>query len=528
MSTARGRWRLKAVLTLGGLFVACIFVYGVTNYGGTRSPDSEVVYLTAQTISRLEGVDAQTGLPLWPGFGVAPGRDGKMYSVFGPVQSLVAAPLVYVASRIDRTGWYRSAPFPIPISHYQGHSLAGLLHSGIRPGDLEPHAERFLVSFLNTFVTSISVVVFAVMLLRLGVTPTGTGLSAILYAFGSLAWPYAGTFFSEPLATCWALLSLLLLVGRPPRSVALVLSGCLLGLGVGTHVSTVLFLPFFALCAGGYPYIATRSARRALRALALWGLGLLPPLAALAAYNYYRFGNILETGRQVGDLSTLTFGYGWFVWPWPNLFRLLLSPGKGLLLFCPAVVLGGLGWRMLRRKDPLLAWILVGAAGLRLLFIAARSDWPAGACLGPRYLLMLVPFLLLPAGFVADAALAACSRLPLAAWLAALAICCSQQLAFALGEIFIYYHRLRVACLARGCNVFENDRLYTDWPFSPLLHILSAPRAPFLLQTLAVSNVTLWWVGVATIGLLAMAFGLATGDRFRHPAADTKTPPEYP
>lgn len=206
MSTARGRWRLKAVLTLGGLFVACVLVYGVTNYGGTRSPDSEVVYLTAQTIARLEGVDAQTGLPLWPGFGVAPGRDGKMYSVFGPVQSLVAAPLVYVASRIDRAGWYRSAPFPIPISHYQGHSLAGLLHSGVQPGDLEPHAERFLVSFLNTFVTSVSVVAFAVLLFRLGVTLAGAVLTALLYAFGSLAWPYAETFFSEPLATCWALL----------------------------------------------------------------------------------------------------------------------------------------------------------------------------------------------------------------------------------------------------------------------------------------------------------------------------------
>ena len=161
---------------------------------------------------------------------------------------------------------------------------------------------------------------------------------------------------------------------------AIIRAGAMLGPAAATHLSTLLFLPFWLV-------IASRAQTR--RACAAAGgcflVGAFAVLALLAFYNYARFGSILETGRT---FRTAEFGYGAFQVPWRGAWGLVGSPGKGLLLFCPVVLLGLAGWRRFAarsRSARFLAFMLGAALLGRYLFIAARSDWHGGFCLGPRH-----------------------------------------------------------------------------------------------------------------------------------------------
>ncbi len=140
------------------LTLAALAFYTTLNYGGTRSPDSEVVFRTAESLVREGNFALTADLELWPGFGAPRGRDGRRYSLFGPGQTIAAAPLVGAARLANRTGWYRGWD-GLPISHFYKDGILRV-RAGARPAELEPHATRFLVSFLNPVVTAVVVLVF--------------------------------------------------------------------------------------------------------------------------------------------------------------------------------------------------------------------------------------------------------------------------------------------------------------------------------------------------------------------------------
>jgi hypothetical protein len=394
---------------------------------------------------------------------------------------------------------------------------------GKQPPDLAPHALRFLVSFSNAVVSAAGVLVFWLILARM-VSAVSAGMVTILYAFGTLAWPYAGTFFSEPLATLFVLLAFYGLIRYDPHfphrivtnsSLGILLAGMSLGLAVATHITAILFAPFWLFLCGYVCVQQGRAQSRGIHSVALFLLGLGIVLGGLGYYNFIRFGSIFETGRTI-SLDPHNLGYGHFVLPWRGLYGLLLSSGKGLLLFSPAILLGIFSWPLLHRQHPVLSLVLGGTALARWFFIAARSDWHGGFSLGPRYLVMLLPFLLLPIGFWLDTQLQQTQRKGIGLFGLCTFVCIGQQLYFCLGEIFYYYHVLKWNYAQRGIDIFFNDRIYLDWQLSPLLHLLQGRKGPFLLQRMAIDNIILWGLAMAIAGgLFILGFALLWPQLFR-------------
>lgn len=124
------------------------------------------------------------------------------------------------------------------------------------------------------------------------------------------------------------------------------------------------------------------------RSLAWLAAGAAPPLAALLYYN-------------LGFMGELAGGYGvvkppvnFFQSDWSGLAGLLVSPGRGLLVFSPflAFVVVGLLQR-LRAPDTraLAALLALAVAGQLLLY--AQGDWRAGTAWGPRWLTDILPVL---------------------------------------------------------------------------------------------------------------------------------------
>jgi len=118
----------------------------------------------------------------------------------------------------------------------------------------------------------------------------------------------------------------------------------------------------------------------------------VPVAAALLltlAYNYARFGNVLDTG-YLRD-STAAFG--------PvsrGLVGFVASPGRSLFLFAPVTALGLAAFPALWRRDRATAVLLGGTVVILTLFYASNLYWDADRSYGPRYLVPLLPFLCLP------------------------------------------------------------------------------------------------------------------------------------
>ena len=500
-------------LTCLGLLVFCLLAYEIMSYGGVRSPDSEIVFRTSDALVTRGNLAVERGLEGWPGFGVATGVDGRSYSIFGPLEAVAASPLTALGHVLADRGVFRSSTVPLPISFNVENGLQDFLADG-RTTARDENGIRWVASQLNVLVTALTVVLVYLTAFLLVRGQVASVTTAFIYGFGTLAWPYSGTFFSEPLASLFVLAALYLLLvdepngGNPPSMTRAVCAGLCLGLATCAHVTAALFAPVFLLYAA-YPIFHRRNERPAWALSAGFAVGLGVVLILLGFYNFERFGSFLETGRTVDPRAVVEFDYGVFTSPFQGLYGLLLAPNKGLLLFAPIVVLAVFAWPRMHRQYPILANMLAGAVVFRILFIASRSDWHGGFSLGPRHLVMVLPLVCLPLGFLVQDAIRrgrlAWGLLVSAAWLA---VC--QQYYFALGEIFSFYYLKMWQAQDAGQNPFAGNQVYLQWTNGSLSRLLAGPRGPWVLRQVPLDNQALFILGCgifAVLAVLAFAIG---------------------
>lgn len=480
------------------VFCVALLVNLVAWYGGIRSPDGEVVFETCEALYE-RGTFAVTGVSRWTGFGLAPGADGRQYSVFGPGQSVACVPTLAAARAAERAGVYPSAAMPAPsASFYVGDGLEDFVRAR-PPDDARAHAARMIASLLEPIVAALAAAAFWRIASVAARHPAAAAGATALFVAGSPMWPYSGTFFSEPLAT--SLLLAAIVCFRGSRSGWAVLGGLCLGAAVTAHVTALLAVPFL---------VAWAAVVAPDRRIAVVGgsLGVAAALLLLMGYDLARFGDPLETGRWADPALARSFGYGVFVAPWRGLYGLLASPGKGLVFYMPATLLALWAWPSFRRRSPALAWLVAAMFVVRVVFVASRSDWHGGFSLGPRLLVQVVPFVLLSIVSWLDERLAARDRRALALFAVVSIACIAQQAAFVIGEPFSFYQKFRIMGLLRHVDVFAGDRIFLDASFSPALHLLQHPmRGSWLLRHVPVGQGVLWfgvssllavgWLGVA-------------------------------
>ena len=472
------------------LFCLVLFFFGLIPYGGVRSTDSEIVFRLSESIATKGVFYLEHDLEGWSRFGVATGKGERLYPIFGPLESVLLVPFVEAGELINETGWYHRTPSMIPISHCVGSGFQDYF-DGVPIQNPRPHALRFLAAVFNVLVTAFSVFVFWKILLLITGSIPASFLVSILYAIGTHAWTYAGTFFSEPLATLMVLLSFLSLLkagqlAAPLQSVSgyrpAILSGIWLGLAITAHITAALFVPFFAGYFlwedfGKHPTIL-----RTLGRTIVFGFGVFLLLFLLGLYNYFRFSSFFETGRTLGAISGQMFGYGRFVSPFIGLYGLLFGAGKGIVFFMPILVLGTVLSKSFLRENRALFWVVASAVAFRILFIAARSDWHGGFCTGPRYVIMIIPFFLIPIALWLRNGEA--TRFAKSYGIIALAgfFFSIEQFYFCLSEIFTFLQQWKFQEMVAGFNVFDHNLIYLDWKYSPLIGMSRMRIAPFLLR----------------------------------------------
>ena len=159
----------------------------------------------------------------------------------------------------------------------------------------------------------------------------------------------------------------------------------LAGAAANNPALTVVVLPFLV-------YFARRGRREFVR--------FFLPLAVLGslvlAYNFYFFGRLL--GGYPSVLVHTAEGTHFFKKApyWIAALGLMVSPGRGLLIFIPWTILSlwGVARAWKQKQLPAARYLIIGMAGYFALH-SALGTWWAGWCFGPRYLSVLLPFLAL-------------------------------------------------------------------------------------------------------------------------------------
>ena len=249
---------------------------------------------------------------------------------------------------------------------------------------VEPPAWRFRVlgevmeKLSASIIASLSVVVLWLVLRQ--ITSRGVALVlALAYAFGTQTWSTSSQALWQHGLGQLLLASALLLLVRPTSSRLAV------GL-LGAIAALLLFNRppdgFFSLAIAVFVFLHRRSDA------VPFAIG-----GALAAIPFLAY-NLVMFGRPLGGYQSLV-GSEVFHYNVPEgIAALLVSPGKGLLVFAPFLLFA--------LKSPLAAFglekrtlaILLWGAFLAQLLLYATMDWTAGACYGPRFLADALPFLI--------------------------------------------------------------------------------------------------------------------------------------
>jgi hypothetical protein len=257
--------------------------------------------------------------------------------------------------------------------------LAGRLIAPDPPDMYAVSIPKLFVSMLPQLATAVTCALLYVFALHIGGQETAAFGAALLYGTATLAWPYAGLYFSQPLIGLLLLLAVTLLVKFPPNHhKAQLAAGLALGWACLTRLDT-LPLALLVLLYAAYQLWRSHSNIRQW-ALALLLLGV-PIFGALVAYIGM---NVVRTG------SFWQFGYANEGWTTPfltGLYGLLLSPGRGLVFYSPLAVLAAVGlwglWRRGWRAEMLLIASLVAG---QIAFYASWWAWEGGVVWGPRFL----------------------------------------------------------------------------------------------------------------------------------------------
>jgi hypothetical protein len=225
-------------------------------------------------------------------------------------------------------------------------------------------------------------VLAALFFFRMLAAPHATGRTALRVAtaaafLGTPVWFYGRALLTEPYLLCFALGAYALYLRKGKAFAA----GCLVGLGMQMKCYFLLLL---------LPPAADALYRKDWRAVLRMGLPAAVSAGTVLWLNHRLYGGWRNTSQAL-EADSL----------WHGLVGTLFSAGHGLLPYAPALLVAALCWPAFWRGRPRESLILLGGFAPYLLFHAAYARCGGGA-FGPRYVVPVLPLLLVPLARVTE------------------------------------------------------------------------------------------------------------------------------
>jgi hypothetical protein len=170
------------------------------------------------------------------------------------------------------------------------------------------------------------------------------------------------------------------------------LGGICLGLSVFAQPTSIIVIP-------GFVVYSIFSMRHNKKSLISFLLAMSIVLFFMGLVNYIRFGSFTEFGygSHFGTLSYNAYGGK------TGLVGLLASPGKGLIIYFPIVILLPLALKYMYRENRWLFFLIIYIVLVHWLYFGSLDDresrfWSGAIAWGPRYLIPVLPFITLAFG----------------------------------------------------------------------------------------------------------------------------------
>lgn len=268
-------------------------------------------------------------------------------------------------------------------------AVAGFLLDGNK---LNLWGNALLMDELFVSIASSVGVYFTYKICRLYARPLQSLITGLTIAFGTSVLPFSTMIFIHGASLMFSTASVYLILrytkGINTKKRNIILSGlCLGGAMFVEYLAALFIVPLTA-----YLFLKGRSKAEIL----FFNAGFLIGPFAQLTYNYIAFSNALIFPEQLKggplssqfELNNLALHVADYV----------ISPYRGLLLFSPVVALGIFSlYRMLKskkyRSDSILFVSLFASI---LVAYSMWRDWAGGLAYGPRFLILGMPYLIIP------------------------------------------------------------------------------------------------------------------------------------
>jgi hypothetical protein len=226
---------------------------------------------------------------------------------------------------------------------------------------------------------------------RLGYSERVSMVLSLVYGLCTMVWPYSKSLMSE------GTLNVAILGGvygavsyvAGHRKGWLAVSGACLGFAMITKIISLVVVPMVVVY-----LLASRDFRSTLRDVCLFFLApLILFLGIEGWHNAVRYGAIWPSGYDRG-WGALGFSTPLYV----GLWGLLASPGKSFFVYAPVSLLGLISARGFFQRNRKEGFLFLGVAAAYTLPHGLWCLWAGDWAWGPRFLLVITPYLILPAG----------------------------------------------------------------------------------------------------------------------------------
>jgi hypothetical protein len=331
--------------------LVALLVYLATTGGSLATTDAVITYEVTENLLRDGSVHLKAGRMVDAHL---LGPDGRYYSPFGIGQSIYNIPFYLAGDAAAR--W-----------------------TGVTIGEPDM-LRKAAVALGSAFAAAGCVWLTYLFAWRISGDTGAAKTTALSLAFASALWPYSKFGFNAPLtALCVVGGALGAWRGATEgRTAPLVWGGAFLGFAILTRhemmAAAAAIVVWTAWCS------LHESKQRAIAALAA---GPVAAAVIWLVYNHLRFGNPLYAGHRP---AFATSGFA----------GLLYSPGGSLFLYSPIAIVGAAALIRLFRYDRRTASLLGATSLVLFAFYGALDDWLGTRSYGPRYLVPLLPLLLVP------------------------------------------------------------------------------------------------------------------------------------
>jgi hypothetical protein len=261
--------------------------------------------------------------------------------------------------------------------------------------------------FVNSLFISLTAVVIFCICIEVQRSNKIAFAMSLIYCVCSFVWPYNATFWVQPLQGLLLVSSAYFILLTSHRNHSFLcnyvlerkrrsflfagLAGLSLGLSVFAHPTSLILIPAFLI----YSFFSVMRHQKVDFILLLVILSTFLFFAGLT--NYVRYHSFTEFGY--GYFSTLAAHNGW-----KGLIGLLVSPGAGLIFYFPLAILLPLGAKYMYKNNKSLLYLCLYIIVANWIYIGTLSfgfepaSWSGGVAWGPRYLLPVLPFMLIILG----------------------------------------------------------------------------------------------------------------------------------